>query len=296
MKRWLLLVVLANVTGCMPYVYPTLSHTPTVAVPNQDLSVHAFRVDIERTERHPGPASCEYTLSRIAVDERGMIPSQLELAHASGTYDPFSLMGRATHERTKYSMLIRLYRPGYRTMEVKEWEKSSNLNWVQAKDLTEQERAIDDLVSERVSRDESYLINAAPGLTQRDPSWWELKDQKSALGLRAGLHAPASHRQTLFFAASEYERLAMSPAAAQPNAQAIRDRLRAKGAWLRAYADAAPAAHQPSANVNRNPTPPPPLPNGTPNGTPNVTPVPSSSGVPATPTSGVPSPPVWQPR
>jgi hypothetical protein len=268
MRRWLVLfALLPQCTGCLCYAYPTLSHTPTLAVPNPDGGAHAFRVDVERTERAPAAPSSQYTLSRIRIDERGLIPSQLELAHATGNYDPFSLMGGGTHERTKYTMQVRVYRPGYRTMEVKDWEKNAELHWVQAKDLVDQERAVDDLLSDRVSRDEIRLINgqfhpgpvAGPAPKSMDSTWWEQKDHKSPpLGLQSGKDAPLAHRQALLFAAGEYERLASSPAASQPSAQTARDRLRAKAAWLRQYAHLDPNAQHAAPPRPTHILPPPP--------------------------------------
>src|SRR2546426_584957 len=68
MSRWFFMIVLASVcTGCLGYVYPTLTHTPELAVENRDGSVHAFRVDIDRTDRKPLQPITQYTLTNIPL-------------------------------------------------------------------------------------------------------------------------------------------------------------------------------------------------------------------------------------
>ena len=227
MSRWFFAVALLPLcTGCLYYAYPTISHTPELAVANPDGSVHAFRVDIDRTERKPLPTATQYTLSSITVDSRGLIPSQLEVAHASGVLNPLNVIEGGQHERSQYTMLIRLYKPGSRTIEVKAWEKSRELPWIPAAELTAQEKAIDDLLAVP-----SFADAPAKG------TWWEMKDDKSPpFGLQPGANA-SNQRQSLLFAANEYQRLAGSPIAASLNLQMIRDRLNQKSAWLRRFAD-----------------------------------------------------------
>ena len=146
MKRlFLLAALLPQCTGCLVYAYPTISTTPDLTVPNPDGSVHAFRVDVERTERKDAPTATEYTLMRIPIDQRGFVPSQLEVAHATGVWNPLGLGDAKEHERSGYTMLVRFYRPGYRTQEFKSWDKSRPVDWVEARDLFAQEKAVDDL-------------------------------------------------------------------------------------------------------------------------------------------------------
>jgi hypothetical protein len=224
MKRWLMLLAVfaPNLTGCMPYVYPTISHTPELTVPNADGSVHAFRVDVDRTERSPQPATTQYTLSRIPLNERGIIPGQVEVAHAMGIYNPLGIGETVEHERSHYTMSVRVYRPGYRTMEVKDWGKARDLQWAPAADLLAQEKAVDDLI-------------ATPEAAKA--TWWELKDEKMpGLGLLPGLESN-SQKQALLFASGEYQRLAGTPTAMQPANQTMRERLQQKAIWLRRYAE-----------------------------------------------------------
>ncbi len=231
MSRLTMLVALLStqLTGCLPYVYPTLTYTPEVAVPNQDGSVHAFRVDVDRTQRAPLPTSHDYGLTRISIDTRGTVPSQLELASAIGMLNPFGVIEGAKHERTSFTMLVRLYRPGYRTMEIRAWDKSRELQWLSAPTLGDQERAIDELL--------------APSDVDPKVTWWDRKDPKDekapGLGLQPGTSS-VSQRQALIFAAGEFQRLASSPTAMTPTATPMRERMQQKAIWLRRYAEQSP--------------------------------------------------------
>src|SRR5947209_18924469 len=123
MKRWLvLLAFLPQCTGCLYYAYPTIATTPELAVRNEDGSAHAFRVEIDRTERKPLPVTTEYSLMRIPMDSRGIVPSQLEVAPTTGVLNPLGLGDAKDHEKSYFTMVVRFYRPGYTTMEVKAWE------------------------------------------------------------------------------------------------------------------------------------------------------------------------------
>lgn len=248
MKRWLAPIALLPLfSGCLYYAYPTISHTPELAVPNADGSVHAYRVDIDRTERKPLAPATQYTLTEIRLDARGLIPSQLEIAPTTGLLNPIGVVDGGQHEKTNYTMFVRAYRPGYRTVEVKSWEKSRELQWIIAADLAGQEAAIDALLADPAAPTKQMNVGGISATLSPEElyrltttTWWELKDQKSPpLGLQPGLVSP-SQRQTLLFAASEYERLALSPAAGTPSMQTTRVRLQQKAAWLRSYAERGP--------------------------------------------------------
>ena len=235
MRRWLaLLAMLTPCTGCLYYAYPTAAYTPDLTIDNRDGSAHAFRVDIDRTERKGAATSSEYTLTRIPVDTRGFIPSQLEIAPVTGVYNPLGMGDFKEHETTKYTMTIRVYRPGYRTIEVKAWDKSRPLDWVKVADFAEQEKAIDDLLAD------PEVHSATPGMTQftqlGEKTWWDQKDSKTPpLGLQKGYVSP-SQRASIEFAANEYSRLANGQAAASSEMAATRTRLQAKAIWLKKYA------------------------------------------------------------
>jgi hypothetical protein len=227
MSRWFFFAALLPVcTGCLYYAYPTVTHTPELTVENKDGSVHAFRIDIDRKERTPLPPITQYALIKIPLDSRGLIPSQLEVAPATGVYNPLGVVDGQPHERNQYTIFVRAYRPGWRTIEVRAWEKSRELNWLPAPDIAAQEKAVDDLLAVPTPPDQ-----AARG------TWWEVKDEKvPGFGLQPG-SAAVGQRQALLFAASEYQRLAAAPASSSPRMQPTRDRLARKVNWLRRYAD-----------------------------------------------------------
>ncbi len=238
MKRWvMLLLLLPHCTGCLYYAYPNITHTPELAVRNDDGGAHAFRVEVDRTERKPAPPSTEYTLTRIPMDRRGVIPSQLEIAPTTGVLNPLGFVDGQPHERSQFSLLVRAYRPGFQMIEVKAWEKSRELQWTPAADLLAQEKAIDDLLADP-SAPQRPLGGSVKEVGQFvTTSWWDQKDQKSPpLGLQPG-SVSASQRSALVFAASEYERLANSPSASTMNLQPLRERLQQKAIWLKRYAE-----------------------------------------------------------
>lgn len=237
MRTWLfLLALLPNCTGCLYYAYPTLLYTPEQPVDSPG-STHAFRVDIDRTERKPAPTSTQYTLMRIPLDSRGLVPSQFEIAPASGVLNPLGITDSAPHERSEYTMTVRLYRPGFQTKELKAWGKAQDPHWLPASDLLGQEKAIDDLLAGpptpfAAEKNSGFALEA-----RRQSTWWEMKDQKlPRLGLQPGA-VSAGQRQALQFAAGEYGRLANSPLANSPQMQAARERLQQKALWLKRYAD-----------------------------------------------------------
>jgi hypothetical protein len=232
-RRIVLLLALSPLcTGCLYYAFPSMSQIPELQVDNPDRTAHAFRVDIDRTVRDATTASVQYTLAEIPFDNN-TVPGQLEVAPVTGCYDPWKLFNNAGHERSEYTLAVRLYRRNYLTQEVKSWEKAHELVWLPAKDLAAKEKAIDDLLAPP----------SAPGQVARGP-WWDLRAEKSpGLGLQPGLVNPHMHRKALLFAAGEYTSMVESrfaPDATNPNMQKLRDRMRDKAQWLRGFADQTP--------------------------------------------------------
>jgi hypothetical protein len=225
LRRLIFVLILApNLTGCLAYAYPDLVYTPQQPIENEDGSAHAFRVDIDTTERKPQPSTVQFTLMRIPIDRGGLVPSQLEIAPATGVYDPLKIGSGAEHERNLYTMNVRLYRPGYQTKEVKAWDKTRSPKWAPAPDLLSQEKAIDDLL-------------AVPGSEFSKGTWWEAKEKPS---FQPGTVSKSQY-ESLMFVSSEYQRLASSPAAGSANMIAVRERLQQKAIFLRDYAEPLPA-------------------------------------------------------
>jgi hypothetical protein len=243
MRRWLLLLaLLPNCTGCLGYVYPTIAYTPELPVDNHDGGAYVYRVDIDRKERQPGTTSTQYTLMQIPVDRFGVVPSQLEVAPAAGIWNPFGIGDVKEHERSTYTLVIRLYKPGCQTLEVASWDSAKSLQWLPARDLAAQEKAIDDLLADPAAPYSPETTNTLGigRVSGMQIDWWQMKDQKSPqLGLQSG-SASIEHRKALTFASTEYQRLANGPLAAGEQMKAARERLQQKAIWLRRFAEQPP--------------------------------------------------------
>lgn len=201
-------------------------------VPNPTGDVHAFRVDIGIMER-PEPKA-RYVLSPIEIGVNGMLPMQQAEKPCGGiivSNCALAASGRGgmmkLEDPARYSVIVRAYRPGFRTIEVKPDAESRRLHWIPV-DLLGQEIAIDVLL----------------GVGQH--GWWKpaAMAPRSELacspmscatlgdyGLLPGTVLPA-HRAVLLFAASEYERLAVVATETED-----RHRLEWKAAQMRRYSD-----------------------------------------------------------
>jgi hypothetical protein len=145
----------------------------------------------------------------------------------NSVYEPFPLLHVwGTQSDSSEGMAIRLYRPGWKTVELRSWDLSSTVCWVKAETLREQETAVDELLS----------IENVP--VMKNVSWFCDSDVESLF--RWGKVPPGStslaHRQALLFAASEYERLAEMPRD-DPADPALVQRLREKAQAVRALAE-----------------------------------------------------------
>jgi hypothetical protein len=228
LRRLVLAVLVAPLfAGCMPYVFPTMAYTPEQPIENEDGSAHAFRVDIDRTERSARPTAVEFTLMKIPLDTRGIVPSQLELAPASGIYNPLHVGDSAEREHNAFTLHVRLYRPGYETKEIRAWGRAQSPKWVPARDLLAQEKALDDLL-------------AAPTDPPAATTWWDAKENPS---FQPGTVSVSQH-DALMFASGEYQRLANCPMANAATMSAVKQRLIQKALFLSSFADqkAVPAA------------------------------------------------------
>jgi hypothetical protein len=232
-------VLLTACASCVSHAPPAAGIVAEQVVPNPDGTVHAFRVDIVKMDR-PAPQA-RYTLTPIPVDKRGVIASQEKRSSPEGYLVPQGTtitITAAREETTKMSVLVRLYRPGYRTIEVKPGENPRDLQWVVARDVAAEEKAIDDLLADPNA---PYHPNWISLRDEKRITWWEQKDLKaSPLGLEPGGTSNA-HRDVLKFASSEYTRLSMSFALAiGPTGTKIQERLHAKALTINAYAERMP--------------------------------------------------------
>ncbi len=202
MRRLCGLLGLLCAGGCMPlgYVYPSISYVRPASVGTAREQVRAFRVDVTDDDNSFDiPEGDRYVLTPLLLNEDGSFDAQLKFATDYGWFldAPAFMHGSARH----HTVLVRLYRPGYHTLELGSWRSDERLHWTTAPTPQEQEQAIDDLVS---------TWRTAPMHLQSQYAVNNAQTPHDALLFRS--LAPGSisddHRDALSFAAGEYERLA----------------------------------------------------------------------------------------
>jgi hypothetical protein len=208
--------------GCMPlgYVYPSISYVRPASVGAARDQVRAFRVDVADDDNSfEYPEHDRYVLTALPLGEDGSFSPQFKFSTDYGWFmdGPGMMHGGARH----HTILVRLYRPGYHTLELVSWRNDQRLHWTQAPTLLEQEQAVDDLVT--TWRTTSMNLQCQYTLQNREAP-------RDSLILRS--LAPGSmsdeHREALCFAAGEYERLASEATDAR-----LRSRLEEKARTLR---------------------------------------------------------------
>jgi hypothetical protein len=187
--------------GCMPlgYAYPTVSYVRPVRVGPARDEVKAFRVDIADEDNNMEVKENDrYVLTPLRLHRDGSSDPQLKFAVTYGWL--WNCVALSYGGSTQRTVLVRLYRPGYRTIEVQSWQANEPLAWTEATMLEEQEEAIDELVSTWKTTGEHVQAQYASQhfVPPREPIVF--------LALAPGSTAPA-HRAALQFAADEYERL-----------------------------------------------------------------------------------------
>ncbi|MBI3412328.1 MAG: hypothetical protein HY040_28750 [Planctomycetes bacterium] len=231
MKRliWLLSLCPVFLSGCfIPLAYPTWSQTPLVPLDAPNEEVHAFRVHVK--EDWSGPEfwkEYEYTLAPVPTLAGHSIP-QTTVSADYGCLWLCVALNFVVH--THHTLELRLYRPGYETVEIKSWDLTKEIAWKKADDLAEHEKAIDDLLSgpRRDWGSFPHLMRAkleAPGTSSKS-------NKAVEFNLQPGSESRA-HKKALLFGAEEYERLAASFAATNDELRDTQARLLAKAAWLR---------------------------------------------------------------
>ncbi len=211
--------------GCMPlgYAFPTVSYVRPATVGAVRDEVRAFRVDVSNDEYCMDiPEKDRYVLTPLPLHADGSFEPQVKISADYGWMLNCFVMiyGGTTH----HTVLVRLYRPGYHTIELESWRKDEPLNWTPAATPLEREKAIDDLVS----------------------TWWTSPTHMQAQYAVEGFVQPVEpilfrylapgstsvgHQETISFAATEYERLASE----LPNDE-VRSRLQEKAKQLRQLA------------------------------------------------------------
>jgi hypothetical protein len=209
--------------GCMPigYAFPTISYVRPASVGAARDEVKAFRVDVTDDDLCLEiPEKDRYVLTELPLHRDGSFDAQTKVAVDYGwLWNCVALIcGSSRH----HTLLVRLYRPGFQTIEIESWRKNGRMQWTPAPTLLEQEEALDALVStwrtSPIRMQNDYALRGF--VPPRDPIVFRY--------LAPGSIAP-DHRDALQFAAGEYERLLSSAADA-----GLRQRLhdKAQTLWL----------------------------------------------------------------
>jgi hypothetical protein len=207
--------------GCLS-VYPKLEHIPAVAAVaagTTDDEFHAFRVEVTDTRAgYDSPNRTRMILTPLPVEPDGQVPGQYCLSLESSFQSDDGPIGPSDAHRW-HGMRVRLYRPGYHLEE--RWPGSSDIIkvWPPAESLEAREKAVDDLFTT-----------------------WTLGNYSGAVFTgRFGHVAPGGaskgHRESLLFAAGEYERVAALAIGIDGKSLAARERLLDKAARLRKLAE-----------------------------------------------------------
>lgn len=187
--------------GCMPigYVYPTISYVRPTSVGAARDEVAAFRVDIVDDENYFDTTEKDrYVLTPLPLNLDGSFEPQMKVGVDYGWV--MNCVAAIYGSNTHHTVMVRLYRRGYHTLEVASWRKEGALRWKAAETPDEREQAIDELVSTwRTSPARLQNKYAAEGFVPpRDAVVFRYLSSGSA---------SEGHLEALRFVAGEYHRL-----------------------------------------------------------------------------------------
>src|SRR5438445_133117 len=116
--------------GCLGgYVYPSATYVPRVPVGKPVAEeVHAFRFDIiDYTGSIDLASSDEYLLRELPLTVRGDVLPQFTMGFGRGWWGVYHTLGYT--QRRHATLRVRLYRPGYETVQVGPWEWRRQVKW-----------------------------------------------------------------------------------------------------------------------------------------------------------------------
>ena len=150
MRVSLLLLVCPLFSGCLAFVYPSITNTPVIQVEEPD--VHAFRVVSGVIQSGPwmtGPIDFYETVETLPTKDNA-------IASQSNTYFPYYYLAFPVAEGAHHrSLEILLYRRGYETVSIPavSWlrfsEHMARPQWKKAEQLEDVEKAIETITPSR---------------------------------------------------------------------------------------------------------------------------------------------------
>lgn len=200
---WLFLLAmgLLPLGGCFQLTYPSVSYIPAPRLFESDDDVHVFRVDIcheytgEMAHRDETDTLMELSVTGQWLPQMQVTVNSVRMV----TGNPVSSVGAGSWSQ----MVVRLYRPGYKLVELESWDLLPTVVWEKASTLEDEEKALDQLASEGCM---------APGSTS------------------------TPHRNALLGIAREYTRRS-SKKTTDPHEREIEERMLAKAQKLRQLAN-----------------------------------------------------------
>jgi hypothetical protein len=204
-------LLLLGAVGCVPlfYAYPTLSYTPAIAFGPDHKGIYAFRVDVTDDTGGAG----KYRLRNLPITRKGYLNGQGKSAVDDGYY--WNCLVHTYARQISHTLRVRLYRPGYELVEIQSWHTNQAVHWQEVEGVEAREKAVDDLLcttegTVKAGKEAELFAHLEPG------------------------SAAEEHREVLFFASREYERLSL--AAADAEAAEVSDRCAAKAKILKKLA------------------------------------------------------------
>jgi len=149
-KRFATLSLTALITACAGgclggYAYPQLSYVLPVQLQEAYDEIHAFRMDVVQVMEDIYHAEDKCVLRPIPLSPNGAIAGQAKLSLETA-WGVMMLIPTEWNHHCWHAMRVRLYRPGFQTVEIEPWQSVAQVRW-QAADWQSQEKAVDDLIA-----------------------------------------------------------------------------------------------------------------------------------------------------
>jgi hypothetical protein len=213
--HWLAILFTACAAGCLGgYAYPQLSYVPPLQLQEPCGGIHAFRVEVVQVMDDIYHAEDKCVLRPIPLSSTGEIAGQANVS-LEAAWGVLMLIPTEWTHHCWHTMRVRLYRPGFQTVEIEPWQAVDRICWKAAADWQAQEKAVDELIASchfDCCMVPVLVVPASPPerLLGSPPTLW--------LSHLARGSSSEGQRQSLRFAAEEYERIAVLAASAECSA------------------------------------------------------------------------------
>ena len=148
-KRWktwvtgLTAVALCVVPGCLRMYYPSIAVIPPPPLQETPTDVHVFRVDTCRI----GTGITLFIDPEVLTEISGadLCKPQVQVGLTTCEYWFFGGYPVGFHENSGSHLALRLYRPGWKTVQLNSWNLAPTVKWEKAESLSDQEAALEEL-------------------------------------------------------------------------------------------------------------------------------------------------------